>query len=289
MDPYKVLGLPQTATDDEVKKAYRKLSRKYHPDANINNPNKAQAEEKFKEIQSAYQMIMNKDKGGYGSAYGQGSYGQGNPYSGYGQQGAYGNRGYQGSGQSQWETYQGGQSSNRYMQSAIMYIQMGQYQAALQVLNEIGPQLRNGQWYYFSSIANAYSGNRATAMSHIRTAMEREPGNATYAQFYQQLSSGSEQYMGRGRQYGNPMTEMNDFCCKLCLLNMACNMCCAPGVYCGGMQNLINKWKASYAKTAQLAFLFNTLLLLSKAQNSISEVYSSDNGKLDLYHDQFLE
>lgn len=186
MDPYKVLGLPQTATDDEVKKAYRKLSRKYHPDANINNPNKAQAEEKFKEIQSAYQMIMNKDKGGYGSAYGQGSYGQGNPYSGYGQQGAYGNRGYQGSGQSQWETYQGGQSSNRYMQSAIMYIQMGQYQAALQVLNEIGPQLRNGQWYYFSSIANAYSGNRATAMSHIRTAMEREPGNATYAQFYQQ-------------------------------------------------------------------------------------------------------
>lgn len=233
MDPYKVLGVPPTVTDEEVKKAYRKLSRKYHPDANINNPNKAQAEEKFKEIQSAYQMIMNKQTGP-SQSYGGTSYGQGNSYGGYGQN-TYGNRGYQGGyGNSQWGGYQGGQSSNRYTQSAIMYIQMGQYQAALQALNEIGIHLRNGQWYYLSSVANAYTGNYATAMSHIKIAMEKEPGNATYTQFYQQLSSGSDQYMGRGRSYGNPMTEMNDFCCKLCLANMVCNMCCAPGVYCGG-------------------------------------------------------
>ena len=47
-DPYSVLGLERGASDDEIKKAYRTLSRKYHPDANINNPNKAQAEERFK-------------------------------------------------------------------------------------------------------------------------------------------------------------------------------------------------------------------------------------------------
>ena len=57
-DPYRVLGVSRNASDDEIKRAYRTLSRKYHPDANINNPNKAQAEEKFKEVQQAYDQIM---------------------------------------------------------------------------------------------------------------------------------------------------------------------------------------------------------------------------------------
>ena len=57
-DPYQVLGISRGASDEEIKKAYRNLSRKYHPDANINNPNKAQAEEKFKQVQQAYDQIM---------------------------------------------------------------------------------------------------------------------------------------------------------------------------------------------------------------------------------------
>ena len=63
-DPYQVLGVSQDASEEEIKKAYRKLSRMYHPDANINNPNKAQAEEKFKEIQQAYQQIMKQREQG---------------------------------------------------------------------------------------------------------------------------------------------------------------------------------------------------------------------------------
>ena len=61
-DPYKVLGIDRNATDDEVKTAYRKLSRKYHPDANVNNPNKDKAEEMFKLVQQAYDQIMNERK-----------------------------------------------------------------------------------------------------------------------------------------------------------------------------------------------------------------------------------
>lgn len=54
MDPYKILGVSPDATDEEVKKVYKQLSKKYHPDANINNPNKEQAEEMFKNVQQAY-------------------------------------------------------------------------------------------------------------------------------------------------------------------------------------------------------------------------------------------
>ena len=61
-DPYKILGVSRDASDEEIKKAYRALSRKYHPDANINNPNKAQAEEMFKTVQQAYNQIMKERK-----------------------------------------------------------------------------------------------------------------------------------------------------------------------------------------------------------------------------------
>ena len=57
-DPYQILGISRNATEEEIKKAYRNLSRKYHPDANVNNPNKEQAEEKFKQVQQAYDQIM---------------------------------------------------------------------------------------------------------------------------------------------------------------------------------------------------------------------------------------
>ena len=68
-NPYDILGVPSNATEDEIKKAYRNLSRRYHPDANVNNPNKEQAEERFKEVQQAYQTIMN-DKVNGNSGYG---------------------------------------------------------------------------------------------------------------------------------------------------------------------------------------------------------------------------
>ena len=64
-DPYQVLGISRSASDEEIKKAYRTLSRKYHPDANVNNPNKEQAEERFKQVQQAYDQIMKEKQQGY--------------------------------------------------------------------------------------------------------------------------------------------------------------------------------------------------------------------------------
>ena len=85
-DPYKVLGVSPHATDDEVKDAYRRLARKYHPDNYVNNPLSDLATEKMKEINEAYDEIQRQRKGS-GSGYGQQSYGgyqQG--YGGYRQQ-----------------------------------------------------------------------------------------------------------------------------------------------------------------------------------------------------------
>ena len=65
-NPYDVLGVSPNASDDEIKRAYRDLTRKYHPDANVNNPLADLAEEKFKEVQEAYDAIMKERSGGGG-------------------------------------------------------------------------------------------------------------------------------------------------------------------------------------------------------------------------------
>ena len=129
LDPYSVLGVSRNATDEEIKKAYRKLSRKYHPDANINNPNKDQAEEKFKEVQQAYEQIMRERE--YGS-----SGGSSGGYGGYGY-GGFGGFG----GQQRQSTYEDEESVRR--RAAANFVQSGHYQEAMNVLNSLSQ--KNGQ------------------------------------------------------------------------------------------------------------------------------------------------
>ena len=63
MNPYEVLGVSENATDEEIKKAYKELVKKYHPDKYHNNPLADLAEEKLQEINEAYDMLM-KGRGG---------------------------------------------------------------------------------------------------------------------------------------------------------------------------------------------------------------------------------
>lgn len=211
MDPYQVLGVSRDASDDEVKKAYRNLSRKYHPDANINNPNKAQAEEMFKKVQAAYDQIMKERQyGGHGTAgsqYGPGSSHYGGYSGGFGGFGGFG-------------------ASNREeeprMQAARNFINSGHYQEACNVLNSI--QERNARWYYYSAIANSGIGNQINALEYARKAVQMEPGNAEYRQLVSRLENNGRWYADRGTQYGfgtdGRSNCLSDLCCCMCASSM---------------------------------------------------------------------
>lgn len=137
MDPYEVLGVSRNASDDEIKKAYRTLSRKYHPDANVNNPNAAQAEEKFKQVQAAYDQIMKeKEQGysGYGSTNGYGGYGNAGGYGGFGGYGSAGGFGGYGGASSAGQN----DEYTMHLNAAMNYIRAGKYNEALNVLSGMG-------------------------------------------------------------------------------------------------------------------------------------------------------
>ena len=218
-DPYQVLGVSRGASDEEIKKAYRSLSRKYHPDANINNPNKAAAEEKFKQVQQAYDQIMKEKE--MGTGYGGSGYGN---YGGFGGFGDFGFGGYQ------QRQSTGGSEYENHLRAAANYIQSRHFKEALNVLN--GMQSRNAQWYYYSAIANNGLGNNVMALDHAKKAVSMEPNNLQYRQLLQQLEGGGMWYRDMQGPFYQQSTGGSDFCLKLCIANLICNCCCGGNIFC---------------------------------------------------------
>ncbi len=237
-DPYSVLGIPQNASDEEIKKAYRSLSRKYHPDANINNPNKDAAEAKFKEVQQAYQQIMHEKEygaSGYGQGgYGQSSYGQGGWQEDFGSFGGFGGP-FRGFGAEYRQANAGGTENEEdlHMRAAANFINSGHFQEALNLLN--GISRRGASWYYYSAMANSGMGSNVMALNHAREALRLEPDNIQYQILVNRLESGGSWYQQRQGPYQTTFAGGNDFCMKLCLANLMCNLCCGgSGLCCGG-------------------------------------------------------
>ena len=180
-DPYRVLGVSPNASEDEIKKAYRELARKYHPDVNNGS---AAAEAKFKEVNEAYSTIMkmrregtsgsSQSHQGYGG-YGNSSYGNSNPYGNYGGYGNYGNYGNYGGYGGYGGRSQGGytQSSPR-MQAVRNYIQARHFQEALHLLEEMNE--RTAEWYFLAGEANLGLGNRIAALNYARQVASQPSG-----------------------------------------------------------------------------------------------------------------
>ena len=245
-DPYKVLGIERDASDEEIKKAYRTLSKKYHPDANINNPNKEKAEEMFKLVQEAYQQIIYERQHPYATSGNYGSTGSGSSGSSYAGGGYAGQNG--GQFYTNWEdffndffagayggqyhqSYNQGMSSDyeRYMNAAASYINNRHYNEALNVLNNV--QDHSALWYYYSAIANAGLGNHAQALEYATTAASMEPHHYSYQNLVTQLSGGSGRYQQRQNNYVQPY-DSGAWCIRLCLLNAFLNLCCGGRFFC---------------------------------------------------------
>jgi molecular chaperone DnaJ len=199
-DPYKVLNVPPNATDAEIKKAYRSLARKYHPD---NNPGDKYAEQKMKEINAAYDQIMHKTAAGAATG---GSYQGGNPFggfSGYNWQNSY----------SRYEAYE---SSD--MQTVFNFINARRFSDALRVLNNMSE--RDARWYYYSAIANVGVGNIIMGQQYAQRAVELDPYNAEYRSLLSWIMGTSQTYSRARKVYSAPIINPIKLCVGFSLLQL---------------------------------------------------------------------
>ena len=208
-DPYKVLGVSPDASDEDIKKAYRRLAKKYHPDL---NPGDKVAAQKMQEVNAAYEQIKNPEKASQGPGHGgYGGYGY-DPFGGYRQQ-----------------SY-GGQSGDQYQNAAQQYIRFGRYREALNALNNCTE--RSARWYYLSALANSGLGNQVTALEHIRRAVSMDPDNPEYLNMLSHMENGGSVYR---QQAGNfrGFTVGGDPCTNLCLCYLMNIFCCGGrGLFC---------------------------------------------------------
>ena len=196
MNPYEVLGVPENASEEEIKKAYKELVKKYHPDKYQDNPLADLAEEKLQEVNEAYDMLMKNRNSGPSGSYSYGNYGSGS-----------------GSG--------GGYGTPDYM-AVRRYIDAGNLTAAENILNSTKD--RSAEWFFLSGMLSYRKGWYDDAVNKLKTANDLAPNNMEYSQAYGRIINmgGAYQNQAYGRGYGSS----NDMCCQALQCYICADFCC---------------------------------------------------------------
>jgi molecular chaperone DnaJ len=195
MNPYEVLGVSENADEETIKKAYKELVKKYHPDKYINNPLADLAAEKMKEINKAYDMITHKTSNNYG----------GNTSS----QPSYGNYG---------GGYRNSAPSFATVRSLLNMRQVSQALAMLQSLP------KTAEWYYLSGVAYIQQGWYTQGIKYLEQAVSMDPGNSEYSDMLNNLRSRSTSYDTGGDTFGSGSSCCSALPC-ICIPCM-CSGCC---------------------------------------------------------------
>ena len=196
-DPYEVLGVYRDASEDEIKTAYRKLAKKYHPDL---NPGDEEAARRMNEVNAAYDAIQRGQTGPQpgGAQYGYGGYQSGGYQYGY-------------------QTYTGSQQ----YAAVINAINSRQFEEALRLLDTVPGNARGGEWFFLSANANYGVGNTITALDHAKKAVSMDPTNLQYRLFLQQLQQGSAGYQDSSVEFRTAHVP-GGLCASLCMAQMCC-------------------------------------------------------------------
>ena len=215
-DPYKVLGLSEGASKEEIKKAYRKKAKEFHPDLHPNDP---AAAEMMNKVNEAYERLMNPEKyvkQDQKSQSGQGNWQEFNfdDLFGFGRRNA----------EILKPERMPGDSET--IKQAVDFINIGQYVYANQVLNTVTSQYRDGRWNYLSSLANFGMGNTMAAITLIHRAVQMEPGNSVYQQALQAMTQNGRAYTAGGQEYETRAMDAGHMCMRLWLTQLFCMFCC---------------------------------------------------------------
>ena len=219
-DPYQVLGVSPDASDEEIKKAYRDLTKKYHPDL---NPGDESAAEKMHDVNAAYDAIKN------GTAQQQ-TWDGGAAQQAYG---PYGWAGFNGAGFNPYTWYQqeARQTERSEYTAARNYIRNRMYTEALTALSGVPASERDGRWYYLSGVAKMYQGNKIAALEDARTAVRLDPDCEEYQNLLRQLETGGDFYRNYTADYQSGI-RMDRICMALCLSQFCLGPLCGWNVCC---------------------------------------------------------